>query len=116
MEGTARIWFTPQQRAELWERWKNGQCVADIARALERRNKSGDLWARRLLPKNFVTSPSERGMSTTRVRVRSSLSSIFKRQKLWCPVAAVQYMLRARRHPAPEPRAKRPASFWPAAY
>ncbi len=21
MEGTARIWFTPQQRAELWERW-----------------------------------------------------------------------------------------------
>ena len=33
MEGAARIWFTPQQRAELWERWKNGQCVADIARA-----------------------------------------------------------------------------------
>jgi hypothetical protein len=31
MEGTARIWFTRQQRAELWERWKNGQCVADIA-------------------------------------------------------------------------------------
>ncbi len=24
MEGTARIWFTPQQRAELWERCKNG--------------------------------------------------------------------------------------------
>ena len=41
MEATARIWFTPQQRAELWERWKHGQCVADIARALERRNKSG---------------------------------------------------------------------------
>ena len=38
MEATARIWFTPQQRAELWERWKHGQCVADIARALERRN------------------------------------------------------------------------------
>jgi hypothetical protein len=35
MEGTARIWFTPQQRAELWERWKNGQCVADIARSLQ---------------------------------------------------------------------------------
>ena len=41
MEGNARIWFTPKQKAELWERWKNGQCVADIARALERRNKSG---------------------------------------------------------------------------
>ena len=22
MEAAARIWFTPQQRAELWERWK----------------------------------------------------------------------------------------------
>ena len=41
MEGHARTWFTPRQRAELWERWRSGQCVADIARALERRNKSG---------------------------------------------------------------------------
>src|SRR5581483_3891332 len=39
MEGNARTWFTPKQRAELWERWKSGQCVADIARALERRNQ-----------------------------------------------------------------------------
>src|SRR3954464_3233744 len=41
MEQVSRIWFTPRQRAELWERWRSGQCVADIARALERRNKSG---------------------------------------------------------------------------
>lgn len=41
MEGSARTWFTPRQKAELWDRWKSGQCVADIARALERRNKSG---------------------------------------------------------------------------
>ena len=41
MEGHARTWFTPEQKAELWERWKRGQCVADIARSLERRNKSG---------------------------------------------------------------------------
>jgi hypothetical protein len=41
MEGDARTWFTPKQRAELWERWRSGQCVADIARALARRNKSG---------------------------------------------------------------------------
>ena len=41
MEGNARTRFTPKQKAELWERWKSGQCVADIARALERRNKSG---------------------------------------------------------------------------
>ena len=38
MEGNARTWFTPKQKAELWERWKSGQCVADIARALERRS------------------------------------------------------------------------------
>lgn len=44
MERNARIRFTPRQRAELWERWKSGQCVADIARALERRNKSGVCW------------------------------------------------------------------------
>jgi len=41
MEGNARPRFTPRQKAELWERWRSGQCVADIARALERRNKSG---------------------------------------------------------------------------
>jgi hypothetical protein len=41
MEWTTRIRFTARQKAELWERWKNGQCVADIARALGRRNKSG---------------------------------------------------------------------------
>ena len=41
MGSHARTWFTPKQRAELWERWRSGQCVADIARALERRNKSG---------------------------------------------------------------------------
>src|SRR5262252_658983 len=41
MEEHARTWCTPKQKAELWERWKSGQCVADIARALERRNKSG---------------------------------------------------------------------------
>ena len=35
MEGQARTWFTPKQRAELWERWKSGQCVADIASASE---------------------------------------------------------------------------------
>jgi hypothetical protein len=41
MEQVARIWFTARQRTELWERWRNGQSVADIARALGRRNKSG---------------------------------------------------------------------------
>src|SRR6516165_4943900 len=58
MEGTARIWFTSQQRAELWERWKNGQCVADIARALARRNKSG---VYRILALNGGIAPEPRG-------------------------------------------------------
>jgi len=35
MEGTARIWFSPQQKAELWERWKSGQCVAERDKAGE---------------------------------------------------------------------------------
>jgi IS30 family transposase len=41
MEQVSRVWFTPQQKAELWERWKSGQCIAAIARTLGRRNKSG---------------------------------------------------------------------------
>ena len=38
---TSRIWFTPAQKAELWERWKRGQSISAISRALERRNKTG---------------------------------------------------------------------------
>ena len=41
MEQVSRIWFTPRQKAELWERWKSGQCIAAIARTLGRKNKSG---------------------------------------------------------------------------
>ena len=37
----SRVRFSASERAELWERWRGGQCIADIARALERRNKSG---------------------------------------------------------------------------
>ena len=38
---TSRIWFTAQQKAEIWERWKNGQSISAISRALERRTKGG---------------------------------------------------------------------------
>ena len=38
---TSRILFTAKQKDELWERWKNGQRVLAISRALERRNKTG---------------------------------------------------------------------------
>jgi len=38
---TSRIWFTLEQKTELWERWRKGEGIPAIARALERRNKSG---------------------------------------------------------------------------
>ena len=38
---TSRIWFTAAQKAELWDRWKNGQSAAAISRALDRKNKTG---------------------------------------------------------------------------
>ena len=73
MEGTARIWFTPQQRAELWERWKNGKCVADIARALERRNKSG---VYRILAVNggIAPEPRRRAAGALRLEEREEIS------------------------------------------
>ena len=39
MEGHARTWFTPKLKAEFWERWKSGHWVADVARALEERER-----------------------------------------------------------------------------
>ena len=57
MEWHARTWFTARQRAELWERWKSGQCVADIARSLGRRNKSG---VYRILAVNGGIAPAPR--------------------------------------------------------
>jgi len=57
MGETARIRFTPKQRAELWQLWKDGQCVADIARSLDRRNKSG---VYRVLALNGGIAPASR--------------------------------------------------------
>jgi hypothetical protein len=36
--GRPEYGFPARRKAELWERWKSGQYVADIARALGRRN------------------------------------------------------------------------------
>jgi len=66
MVGYARIWFTPKQKAELWERWKSGQCVADIARALERRNKSG---VYRVLALNGGIAPTPRRRASVALRL-----------------------------------------------
>jgi len=73
MEGNARPRFTPRQRAELWERWRNGQCIADIARALERRNKSG---VYRVLALNGGITPAarRRGPVALRLEEREEIS------------------------------------------
>jgi hypothetical protein len=73
MEGTARIWFTPQERAELWERWKNGQCVADVARALERRNKSG-VYPILALNGGIAPAPRRRAAGVLRLEKREEIS------------------------------------------
>lgn len=36
MAKIGRPGLSPEKRAELWERWKSGQCASDIARSLER--------------------------------------------------------------------------------
>jgi len=73
MEWTARVRFTAHQKAELWERWKNGQCVADIARALGRRNKSG---VYRILAHDggIVPLPRRRAVGALRLEEREEIS------------------------------------------
>ena len=73
MEWHARILFTPRQRAELWERWKGGQCVADIARSLGRRNKSG---VYRILAVNggIAPAPRQRAPVALRLQEREEIS------------------------------------------
>jgi len=74
MEWTARVRFTACQKAELWERWKNGQCVADIARALGRRNKSG---VYRILAHDggIVPLPRRRAAGALRLEERGTTSN-----------------------------------------
>lgn len=73
MEGNARTWFTPKQRAELWERWRSGQCVADIARALARRNKSG-VYRVLALHGGIAPTPRRRGPRALRLEEREEIS------------------------------------------
>ena len=66
----SRTWFTPKQRAELWERWKSGQCVSDLARALERRNKGG---VYRVLALNGGITPLPRRRAARALRLLREL-------------------------------------------
>src|SRR5258706_13495797 len=73
MEGISRIWFTAKQRSELWERWKSGECVANIARSLGRRNKSG---VYRILALNggIAPAPHRRALVSLRLEEREEIS------------------------------------------
>ena len=70
---TSRIWFTAAQKAELWERWKNGQSAAVISRALERKNKTG---VERIvvLHGGIVPAPRRRALAALRLEEREEIS------------------------------------------
>jgi len=70
---TSRIWFTPAQKVELWERWKQGQSISAISRALERRNKSGvqEIVARH---GGIAPVPRRRAVAALRVEEREEIS------------------------------------------
>ena len=70
---TSRIWFTPAQKLELWERWKQGESISAISRALERRNKSG---VRQIvaLYGGIAPAPRRRAIAALRVEEREEIS------------------------------------------
>ena len=69
----ARMRFTASQKAELWERWKNGQSAAAISRALERRNKTG---VERIvvLHGGIAPAPRRRALAALRLEEREEIS------------------------------------------
>ena len=70
---TSRILFTARQKAELWERWKNGQSVLAISRALERRNKTG---VQRIVALHGGVAPAvrRRAVAALRLEEREEIS------------------------------------------
>src|SRR3974390_3716388 len=70
---TSRIWFKAAQKAELWEGWRNGQSVAAVSRALERKNKTG---VERIvvLHGGIVPSPRRRALAALRLAEREEIS------------------------------------------
>jgi IS30 family transposase len=70
---TARIRFTSAQKAELWKRWKSGQSISAIARALERRNKTG-VEKIVALYGGIAQAPRRRALSTLKFEEREEIS------------------------------------------
>src|SRR5258708_9325382 len=69
----SRILFTAKQKDELWERWKNGQSVLAISRALERRNKTG---VQRIVALNggIAPAPRRRAVAALKLEEREEIS------------------------------------------
>ena len=69
----SRIWFTAEQKAELWERWRNGLSAAAISRVLDRRNKTGVL---RIvtLHGGIAPAPRRRAVAALRFEEREEIS------------------------------------------
>lgn len=70
---TSRIWFTAEQKSELWERWKQGHSISAISRALERRNKTG---VQRIvaLHGGIAPPPRHRAASALKLEEREEIS------------------------------------------
>jgi len=70
---TSRTLFTWKQKAELWERWKNGQSVLAISRGLERRNKTG---VQRIvaLHGGVAPAPRRRAVAALKLEEREEIS------------------------------------------
>src|SRR6267378_4021479 len=70
---TSRILFTAKQKDELWERWKNGQSVLAISRALERRNKT-DVQRIVALNGGIAPAPRCRAVAALKLEEREEIS------------------------------------------
>src|SRR6478672_11770738 len=70
---TSRTLFTWKQKAELWERWKNGQSVLAISPGLERRNKTG---VQRIvaLHGGMAPAPRRRAVAALKLEEREEIS------------------------------------------
>ena len=70
---TSRTLFTWKQKAELWERRKNGQSVLAISRGLERRNKTG---VQRIvaLHGGVAPAPRRRAVAALKLEEREEIS------------------------------------------
>jgi hypothetical protein len=74
---TSRIFFTAKQKVELWERWKSGQSVLAISRALDRRNKTG---VQRIvaLHGGIAPAPRRRAVAALRLEEREEIPVVLR--------------------------------------